>query len=280
MSYLLDKKVQRKRNSQIALGVIILAILFYFRIGLWNKFSNISEMIFHPILVLGHGIENKFQSVGAYFISKNYLYNQNQKLQSEVSFDDTRMANYNSIVSDDASLKETLGRKDPKTTMIVATILSLPNQSPYDTLLIDAGTSNGVVAGSTVFALGNVPIGRISDVYQNSAKVILFSNPGETTQAIISYPNTTSTGSTSSATSVNDNNIVSVVGRGGGNFEIVIPKGVTLQVGEQAVLPGINSYVLGIVQKVISDPRNAFTKVLLTSPINMEEQKFVEVEQQ
>ena len=79
--------------------------------------------------------------------------------------------------------------------------------------------------------------------------------------------------------SSNNNTVVSLVGRGGGNFEIVVPKGLTLQAGEQAVIPGINSYVLGIVQKVISDPRNAFTKVLLTSPVNIQSLKFVEVEE-
>ncbi len=163
--------------------------------------------------------------------------------------------------------------------MTLAAILSKPNQSPYDTLLIDAGTSQGVVTGNTVFALGDVPIGRISDVYLNSAKVVLFSNPGETTQAMISYQNLTPSATNSTASSPNSNVFVNLVGRGGGNFEIVIPKGVVLEEGEQAVLPGINDYVLGIVQKVISDPRNAFTKVLLTSPINIEEQKFVEIEQ-
>jgi cell shape-determining protein MreC len=279
MSYLLDKKSQRKKISQIALGVVFLVILFYFRAGIWKGLSYVSEIIFHPVLVLGHGVEGKIQDIGAYFVSKSYLYSQNQKLQAEVSFDDARMANYNSVVLDDASLKEILGRTDSKAAMTVAAILSEPNQSPYDTLLIDAGTTQGITIGDTVFALGDVPVGQISDVYPNSAKVILFSNGGETTQATISSSTVapSATGTVSSA--VSSNIFVSVVGRGGGNFEIVIPKGFVLQTGDQAVLPGINSYVLAIVQKIISDPRDSFTKALLTSPINIEGLKFVEVEE-
>jgi cell shape-determining protein MreC len=162
-------------------------------------------------------------------------------------------------------------------------------------LLIDAGTTQGIKIGETVFALGDVPIGSISDVYPNSAKVVLFSNPGTTTQVIIPSASSaldtsvtsTSTGSTSSpqtstgqATKISSGNVsTQIVGRGGGNFEIVIPKDSVLQEGAQAVLPGINAYVLGIVQKVISDPRNSVTKVLLTSPVNIEELKFVEVQQ-
>lgn len=69
-----------------------------------------------------------------------------------------------------------------------------------------------------------------------------------------------------------------IVGRGGGNFEMVMPKDLTLAKGDQAVLPGIVPYVLGIVETTISDPRDPFQKALLVSPVNIQELKFVEVE--
>jgi hypothetical protein len=43
-------------------------------------------------------------------------------------------------------------------------------------------------------------------------------------------------------------------------------------------LPGIENYVLGTVAGIISDPRDAFTKALLVSPVNVEDLAFVEVE--
>ena len=61
---------------------------------------------------------------------------------------------------------------------------------------------------------------------------------------------------------------------------MIIPRDLTLAEGDQAVLPGINPYVVGIVQTIISDPRDPFIKALLTSPVNMQELKFVEVEEQ
>jgi len=263
MSYLLDKKEKRKNISRITFCVVLLIILFYFRNGVFSGVSKVSEIVFHPILVLGEGVESRIGSIGSYFVSKNSLYNQNQKLQAEVDFNNARNSNYDSVIADDASIKETLGRKDPKTNMTLAGILAKPNQSPYDTLLIDAGTAQGIKVGNTVFALGDVPIGRISDIYQDSAKVILFSNPGETTQALIT----------------GNNAIMQIIGRGGGNFEIIMPKDFVLQEGAQVVLPGIHPYVLAIVQKIISDPRNPFTKALLISPVNIQQLKFVEVEQ-
>jgi cell shape-determining protein MreC len=263
MSYLLDKKEKRKKFSQIMLGVVFLVVLFYFRLSVWSGFSYIGQIIFHPVLVVGNKFEEKFKNIGSYFVSKSSLYNQNQKLQGEVAFDDARMANYDSLVLDDANLKEILGRKDVKAIMTVAVILARPNQSPYDTLLIDVGLAEGIKTGETVFALGEVPIGSISNVYPNSAKVVLFSSPGEMTQAMIT----------------NGNISVEIIGRGGGNFEMIMPKDFTLPEGTQVVLPGINSYVLAIVQKIISDPRNPSVKALLVSPVNIQSLKFVEVEQ-
>jgi cell shape-determining protein MreC len=263
MSYLLDKKIKNKKVFRIALAVIFLIILFFFRAGIFNGFSNISQKIFRPILITGNNLGDKFKSFGAYFVSKGYLYEQNQKLQMQVDFNNARNSNYDSVVADNISIKEILNRKDPKVPMVLSAILNKPNQSIYDTLVIDAGASKGIKAGDTVFALGNVPIGRVDIVYENSSKVILFSSAGEKTQAVISGKNV----------------FMELVGRGGGNFEMIMPKDFTMQKGDQAVLPSINPYVLAIAQTIISDPRDPFNKMLLTSPVNIQELKFVEIEQ-
>ena len=171
------------------------------------------------------------------------------------------MANYGSLLAENTNLKEILGRKDLKKNMILSAILSKPNQSPYDTLIIDAGESQGIKMGNTVFAGGNIPIGRIAETYANSSKVILFSTAGERTQAVIGEKSV----------------FMELVGRGGGNFEIIMPRDFVLKSGEQAIMPGIHPYLLAVVETVISDPRDPFTKALLVSPVNIQEIKFVEV---
>ncbi|MGH7249772.1 MAG: hypothetical protein ACREGC_02255, partial [Minisyncoccia bacterium] len=79
------------------------------------------------------------------------------------------------------------------------------------------------------------------------------------------------------SSSQSGNIFMEVIGRGGGNFEMTLPKDVTLQKGDPVVLPGINPYVLAVTQSIISDPRDPFTKALLTSPVNIQELKFVQV---
>ena len=119
-----------------------------------------------------------------------------------------------------------------------------------------------IKTGDIVFALGSVPVGRIAEVYTNSSKVTLFSNAGEKTQAIISDKNV----------------FMELIGRGGGNFEMILPRDLTLQKGDQAIMPGLSPYVLAITETIISDPRDPFTKALLRSPVNIQELKFVEIE--
>lgn len=283
MSYLLDKKIKRKKFFKIIFGVVFLIILFYFRFDIFDGLSSASQTLFRPVLVMGNNIGEKFKNVGSYFASKNSLYLQNQKLRAEAMENEARMLNYNSVLSENENLKMILGRPPAsrlrgqeagkgetrpnglsgrEASIVLAAILSKPNQSLYDTLVIDAGKKQGIKMGDAVFALGSIPIGRIDLVYENSAKIILFSSAGEKTQAIISGRDV----------------FIELIGRGGGNFEIILPRDFILQKGDQVVMPGLNSYVLAIVQTIISDPRDYSNKVLLTSPINIQEIKFVEVE--
>ena len=168
--------------------------------------------------------------------------------------------------------------------MILGSILSKPNQSPYDTLVIDVWDNKGIKVGDIVFALSNVPIGRVGIVYNFSSKVVLFSSPGEKTQVVVPA-GSSGTVEAGGDTRPNDRNLpvgqvfTEAVGRGGGNFEIILPRDIVLAKGAEVVLPGINSNVLGIVEAIVSDPRDSFTKILLTSPVNIFELKFVEVEQ-
>jgi len=244
-------------------------------------------------LVFGGNIREKLGSVGSFFASKNSLYLENQVLKLQLRQNDAMMANYNSVLAENVSLKEILGRKDEtrpndrsvgrEVNLVLSAILSKPNQSPFDILVIDTGAKDGLQIGDTVFALGNVPIGRIANVYPHSSKVILFSNAGERTQAVFSSKPARTDARLNDSFGQDSghsggNIFTEVVGRGGGNFEMIVPRDLTLLKGDQVVLPGIAPYLLGIVETIISDPRDPFVKALLVSPVNIQELKLVEVE--
>ncbi len=270
MSYLLDKKIKRKKLSYIFSFVFLCIILFYFQVGIINGLSYVSHKVFSPILFLGNNIGEKFTSFGSFFISKKSLYLENQDLKSTLDIDRAKMSNYDSILAENISLKEISGRKNENVPMVLGVILSKPNQSPYGTLVIDVGLKDGLKSGDQVFALGNVPIGTIAETYVNSSKVTLFSNSGQKTQVVVGQKNEESKAGKSV--------FMEIVGRGGGNFEMILPRDFTLQKGDQVLLPGINNLLVGIVETILSDPREPFIKALIVSPVNVQELKFVEVE--
>lgn len=241
--------------------IVILIFIIYFQKGISHLLSVVSHTVFKPIVVLGNNIGSNISNIGFYFNSKKNLSLENQKLNDELLENKATLANYNSLVDENTKLKESLVRKDEKSELVLGGILSKPNKSLYDTLIIDIGTNNGIKTGDLVLAFGDVPLGRIGEVYPNSSKVTLFSSSGEKTEVVV-------TGS---------DVFLEVIGRGGGNFELNVPRDFKLEDYGEVVLPGITPYTVAKIIKVISDPRDSFVKALLTSPVNIQELKFVEV---
>src|SRR3989344_2131431 len=238
MSYLVDKKIKRKKVLTSLFFLLIFLTLFYFRAGMWGGLSYVSHGVFRPVLALGSTVGEQLSNVKSFFISKNTLYLENQQVRLQLSENEVRMSNYNSILAENLSLKEILARRDTKMDVVVSAILAKPNQSLYDTLVIDVGEAEGIQKGKTVFALGNIPIGRVANIYAHSSKVILFSNSGEKTQVVaplkLAHP---------SGGSI----FFELVGRGGGNFEMIMPSNFTLVKGDEVVLPGITPSVVAVV---------------------------------
>ena len=57
---------------------------------------------------------------------------------------------------------------------IIAGIVARPPASPYDTLVLSAGSEEGVTLGMEAFGAGGVPLGVVSSVLANFSRVTLF----------------------------------------------------------------------------------------------------------
>lgn len=261
MSYLLDKKLKKQRAFYIVTVVIIFFIVFYFRSTLWNGVTYFTHNIFRPVVFLTSGTKDILASVATNFRFKNNLIKENETLKNKLLEQEGSILNYNSVLDENTELKEILNRKVEKNNVILSAILEKPNRSLYDTLIIDVG-EDAVSVGALVFANGNLPIGRVSEIFNNSAKVVLFSSSGEKNSVVI-----------------NDSNVfMDLIGRGGGNFEMILPRDFVLEKGAIVSLPGIYNYLVAQVETIISDPRDSFTKALLVSPVNIQELRFVQVQ--
>jgi len=262
MSYLLDRKSKNKRNIRITLGIFVVLVLLFLGSGIFGVFSGVSHVVFRPVFILANSLGVDFSSASSLFQPKKNLLEENNRLKDELESISARLANYNSLLDENLKTREVLGRLEQTDNIVLSAILSKGGRSPYDTLIIDVGSNEGIVVGNLVLAYGSVAIGQVREVYARSAKVVLFSGWGEKTEAAI----------------VGKDTFFQVLGRGGGSFEMVLPRDLELERGVEVVLPGISSRILATVETVISDPRDSFKKVVLVGPINIQELKFVQVQ--
>lgn len=164
------------------------------------------------------------------------------------------------LKKENIELKEIMGRLINKNA-VIAYIIKKPPFTAYDSFILDIGTNSRVKKGDKVYVQGNFLIGEIAEVFSDTSRVKLFSSYGEKYDVLIGDKNIQAT----------------ATGRGGGSFEVVIPRDLKVIEGDSVSIPNIMGSTFGIVGKVIADPARAFSTVLFSQPINIYEQKWVQI---
>ena len=155
-------------------------------------------------------------------------------------------------------LLELVGRKQ-KANMVVASVLTRPPQTPYDVIVIDAGLNESITIGSEVSLPEGPILGVVSEVFSKSAKVKLFSASGEETNAVLERNNVP----------------VILIGIGGGNFRLALPRDIAIEKGDRILSSDIASRPLATVEEISVRPTDSFKEVLAKSPTNIFALRFV-----
>lgn len=251
-------RLSRKRFA--GLFLVALFLLAVFNGSVRNFFVGAGTAVFRPFLNFGGSIINWTDNNSYILSNKETLSKENTDLKSKLAEMEAKFLGYEILQKENDELKSALARPD-KNDFIFAYVDSRPPQSPYDILVIDRGTENGIKNGMQVFAYDNILIGYVSEVFGNSSKIKLVSFPGEETNAIL----------------FSLNNQVIVIGKGGGNFEIKMPKSVEVNTGEKVVTLGANPTLLGMIDKIEINPSDPFQKLYFRFPFNLQELKYVAI---
>ena len=265
MNYLRAKKnAIAKDKKKIILKIFVFLTVFFLILGqkdIRSFFTRAFLSIGQPIWYLGNGFSTKLGDLYLILKTKKSLRDENDSLNDKVNKLVAENLDRKTLFEENILLKDMLGRKS-ETNLVLAIILSKPNIAPYDILVIDTGSLNGIKIEDKVFAYGNILIGQISEVYPKTSKVRLFSTAGQKTNVILG----------------NKDIYFDAIGRGGGNFEITVPSDFEVVRGDNAIYPNIYPYIIGVVEDIIFDSRDPLKKVFLRSPINFQELKFIQVE--
>lgn len=157
------------------------------------------------------------------------------------------------LTNENKTLKEILGRSDTQKG-ILAHVITPPNRSIYDTMLVDAGAREHVVEGSIVYGLGNIALGKVVTVYEHSALVSLFSTSGVQTPGSV-------VGSGISFT---------LTGRGAGEYEVRMPRDIHFAAGDVIALQSTHAKILAVVESVQADSRDPFSTIRAKAPLNLQ----------
>jgi len=259
MTYLRDKK---RNTKQILLTGVF--VIFFMYVVLFTRVFDVSSssvgFLAVPIWKTQDFIVNTWDNIQIGFLSKKTILIENKRLKEDVAIASVKLLDRNLLFEENIELKELLGRDVTEQT-VFATVLTKPNRSLYDTLIIDVGKNAGIVKGDKVLYGGTIVIGKIVEVLKNSSKVLLLSSPREVVDVI-----------------VGNNNIETLAyGRGGGVFELELPRDTEVKIGDVIAIPGIISRVLGTVEHIETKPSNPFKTILFKGPVNIFELKWVEV---
>jgi cell shape-determining protein MreC len=197
--------------------------------------------------------------------SNHSLALENARLRAELASTTALVADRDLLYSENVELRSRLGRLPTNASSVLAAILLRPPAVPYDTLLLDVGRNAGVEPGDVVAAGGSLYLGTIKEVYATSARVVLYSAPGQSYSALL-----VNTAATSSLA-------LSVVGQGSGSLTAEVPAAAAVSVGDHVLFPSITPELIAKVVFIDDHASASFKTIYMQLPINMNALRFVEV---
>lgn len=144
---------------------------------------------------------------------------------------------------------------------VVGSVLMRPPQTPYDSLIINVGTSDGLSVGDQVYAFSGFPIGEIAESNANTSVVRLLSAPGNKVEVLI--------GTSTMA--------VLAEGKGAGNFYLKLPKVTEIKKGDIVARKYFPPEVFSSIESVDSAEGEAYIYAYFKLPINLHNLVYVVV---
>jgi cell shape-determining protein MreC len=245
------KKQRRLKTFSIIGGLLVFTlILNYF---LPHLFSPAVQAVEIPASITRSGMGGFFSNLLGTFHSKKNLVLENRTLREKVALYDALRIERDATTEENDILKALLGKASTTGHEVVSRIISKPGFSPYDTMILDAGERDGVHVGDLVLADRSVVVGEVAQVYKESSNVIMYSSSDRKTNVLI--------GTEALETEA--------LGKGGGNFEIELPRNANVKVGDIVHLAAYPDKVFGSITVVNVADADSFEKVLFRSVVDI-----------
>lgn len=267
-NYPLDKIVRRKdeerRRFILALGVIgVVSALLFFNGSVRLGLNKILIMATKPLWI----VEGDTLVLGGDLFSflrfHKGLVEENRRLKEQVFQLNIDLATNKLLERDYEKLSAIVGRSTDKAIPVVAKVILKPDQTPYDLIVVDIGSEGArpISVGHIARVGRNVTLGRVVNVSGKTATVELFSSPGLQTAVLVGPDRVQAT----------------AIGRGGGNMLLEIPRGISLNYGDEVILSANANSLIGLIGPVINNPNEPAQKILVSLPVNPFNLSWIEI---
>lgn len=198
-------------------------------------------------------------------LARSALVEQNVNLSRQLETLQAARLELAMLKAENQKLRQHLGATIPDLRRkAVAYVLSRERATLHDVIILDIGQDNNpdLLKGDLVLADSQLILGQIVEVFAHQSKVELFSAPDRRLPVSLGISGLAA----------------EAVGLGDGNFQVRLPKGVTVGVGDAVRLSTYNTrFLLGEVREVREDPALPFVAVSFKMPINLNNLQLVEI---
>lgn len=146
-------------------------------------------------------------------------------------------------------------------TRILARVVARPDQLPYDILMIDRGSHDGIELFAPVFVGRDHILGVVTKVFSRTAYVTLVTTPGFVATAYVYGPNIYTT----------------TEGMGSGVLRVRVPQGINLKEKDLVILPALDTAIFGEIIRVETSPTKPERYGYVTAEIPLQSLQYVSV---
>lgn len=247
----------RFKNSYFR-RILILGLVFVLGIVVFSFLDRFLISVFSPIWKAENVFSRNLQNGLNFFNAQKTLFQENLNLKDRIFSLELQLASISKDSSRQELFLQLLNQGRVQDTVLAA-VITHPPQTPYDIIIIDAGSDNDIKVGSEVFLTEGPYLGIVKEVFPHKAKVELLSSGGVETDAIL------------------ERGLVPVKlkGIGGGNFKIELPQNISVEKGDRIISSDINERLIAVVGHINVRATDSFKVVMSYSPINIFNARFV-----
>ncbi len=255
-----DKDKTLKRRKILGVVLLFAVLMLIFRTPVEGWLSGAFQFVGRPLWGAQASVRDMVESGGYLLRSRASLAKENTALRHSIDLIAIEAHSRERLRTENEELKSMLGRHSGRD-FLLARVLYTPGGVPYDTLVLDVGENHGVAAGMRVYIDGDFILGEVEKVFARSAVVTLYSSSGNELPVIVG----TSTVPTTA------------YGVGGGNFRVMLPRGVPAKVGDLIGIPDLAPTYLGTIDAIERPEGSSLQAIYFKWPLNIFEQEWVYV---